>query len=65
MTPPTILILLAGNPLTMPVSLVTWLTLEGEQKLKFSQSSGLGFQPLNHNKQKCVKCFPLQQPCRG
>ena len=29
-----------------------WLTLEGEQNLNLS-SSVVGFQPLNHNKQKC------------
>ena len=35
----------------------TWVTLEGEQTIKFWQFSGFGFQPLNHNKQKC-KMFP-------
>ena len=34
-----------------------WLTLEGEQNKNVSAVKR-GFQPLNHHKQKCKRCFP-------
>ena len=46
-------------------STLTWLTLKGEQKSKFWQTSG-DF-PLNPNKQKCEICFPTTTeliPCK-
>ena len=54
---------------------MTWFTLEGEQQ-KYMLAVEWGFQPLNHNKQKC-KMFPNDNhddafetlgvlfPCRG
>ena len=43
---------------------VAWLTLEGEQQFSNFSSSAVGFQPLNHNTQKC-KVFPNNNHDRG